>query len=472
METSPITNTDNVSLQVDQGPYEYRPVRRINVTEYKWQFEDVKPLTNSQKYLLFRVDDRPYPFCPREMELHLVVRFYQDKANNTLAAYNETNSKVRVLPVNNFGYSCIQQIVCRVNNAETESSSGINLAYREYFRQLLEADPWKERSTLKRQGWYRDVTGEMEAVGGSMGKGANDSGLMREKALVGATGKYEFNVSPIPCNFCQIEQNVPPNTKVELRLEFNDSKFCLTARQAKADGTGTAENDESKIVYEVDTVQSFLRIFYRVPQQNIMTLMESQVEATTVMNPMLFPIRRMRCDNYLVQANNLTPEINDVFRGRSPRLFWMVILPDKAYQGDYQMNPFNFSNVLSSQFEVQTISCTANGVPVPKMNISLNKPYEVYDLLLNASGKTKRDAYLLDPDNFDKGYFIVPFDLTAVQDGGESSSPLIPMLVNVRLQFKSVANNLQVLFFYNTDETLLQLDNRGTTKGPVPLGDV
>lgn len=196
------------------------------------------------------------------------------------------------------------------------------------------------------------------------------------------------------------------------------------------------------------------------------------MEATSVMNPMLFHIRRMRCDNYLVQKDNLTPELNDVFRSRSSRLSWMVILPDEAYQGHFSMNPFNFTNKHSGHFEVQEIFCTANGVPVPAVNISLNKPYEVFDLLLNASGKLKRDAYLLDPDTFDQGYFVVPFDLTAVQDGGESSSPLIPMFVNVRLQFKTVTNPVQVLFFYNIDETLLQLDNRGTTKGPVPLGDV
>lgn len=198
-----------------------------------------------------------------------------------------------------------------------------------------------------------------------------------------------------------------------------------------------------------------------------MSHMEKQVEATTVMNPIIFPVRRMRCDNYLIQKDNLAPEINDGFRGRSPRLFWMVVVTDKAYQGDFGANPFNFH-----ANNATTVYCMANGVPVPKMSVDLNKPYEVFDLLLNASGKNKRDAYLLDPDSFHEGYFICPFDLTAVQDGGETSTPLIPMLVNVRLQFTSLGAPLQILFFYNTDESLLQIDNRGTVKGPIPLGDV
>lgn len=486
MDTSPVTNTDNVSLQVDKGQYEYRPVRRINVTEYKWQFEDIKPLINDANPLKFKVDDRPYPFCPREVELHLYVRFWETKGTK-LATVGA--SGIRVVPVNNFGYSCIRQINCRVNNAETEAASGINLAYREYFRQLLEADPWQERSTLKRQGWYRDDAGYMESFGGSTVKDLNKGGLAREMALIGQavtrggsvahTSQYEFSVNPIPCNFCQIEQNMPPNTKVELDIFFNRDEFCLVAKDYKAEGDGGVVSD-NKAGFTIDVAKSFLRLFYRVPQQQVMTQMEQQVQATTVMNPMLFPIRRMRCDNYLIQVNNVTPELNNVFRGRSPRLFWLVIVPDKTYQGDFHMNPFNFTNHhtfhpptgQTANFKVQELYCTANGVPVPRVNVDLTKPLEVFDLLLNASGKTKRDGYLLDPDTFQNGYFIVPFDLTAAQDGGESSSPLIPMLVNVRLKFEFVHSVTQVLFFYNIDETLLQLDNRGTIKGPVPLGDV
>lgn len=64
------------------------------------------------------------------------------------------------------------------------------------------------------------------------------------------------------------------------------------------------------------------------------------------------------------------------------------------------------------------MECTANRVPVPKSSLDLEKKYEIYDLLLDSSGKNKRDAYLLDPDTFDEGFFVVPFDLTAVQDGG------------------------------------------------------
>ncbi|XP_078344073.1 uncharacterized protein F54H12.2-like [Oculina patagonica] len=458
---------ESLSLQADKGQYDYRPQRKIDATEYKWQFEDIKPLTHSSTPLQFRIDDRPYPFCPREMELHLRVKF---KEGNTKAlAYHNSTSNLIVGPVNNFGYSCIRQVRCKVNNAETESASGVNLAYREYFRTLLESDPWDEKSKLKRQGWYRDVAGQMDKWGGKLDEAAkmNAGGISRQRVMVNTTGEYEFNVCPMPSNFTQVDQNVPPNTKVEFDIEFNNPEFALMAKKYKDNGDGTAATSSDKVSFEVMVNKSFVRVFYRVPVKDIMQYMEEQVEKTTVVNPMTFPFRRMRCDNYQLTANQTQLDINDVFRGRSPRLFWLVLVDDERYQGHFGKNPFDFTPQNGIQVE-----CTANGVPVPKASLSLQDKYEIFDLLMNASGKRKRDAYLLNPDTFDQGYFMVPFDLTAVQDGGESSTPLLRMLVNVRLTFSSGNPTLQALFFYNTDESLLQVDNRGTVQGPIPLGDV
>ena len=456
-----------LSLKEDRGPYNYRPQRPIDATEYKWQFEDIKPLTPSSTPLQFRIDDRPYPFCPREMELHLKVKF--KLADAKAPAYHNTTTQFIIGPVNNFGYSCIRQVRCKVNNAETESASGVNLAYRQYFETLLESDPWDELSKLKRQGWYRDVAGQMEKWGGKLEDAAtqNASGIARQQNLVNTTGEYEFNVTPIPSNFTQIEQNVPPNTKVEFDIEFNTPEFALMARKYKDDGNGQAATSSTKVSFEVLVSQCFIRVFYRVPRESIVKYMEEQVEATSVVNPLTFPFRRMRCDNYQLPANQTQIDLNDVFRGRAPRLFWMVLVEDERYQGDFGKNPFNFTRMNGLSVE-----CTANGVPVPKASLNLTRKYEIYDLLLNASGKNKRDAYLLDPDTFDEGFFIVPFDLTAVQDGGESSTPLLHMLVDIRLRFSSGNPTLQALFFYNTDEHLLEVDNRGTVQGPMPLGSV
>ena len=54
------------------------------------------------------------------------------------------------------------------------------------------------------------------------------------------TGEYEFNTYPMPCHFTQIDQNMPPNTKVEFDSEFSSAEFALMARKNKADGAGTA----------------------------------------------------------------------------------------------------------------------------------------------------------------------------------------------------------------------------------------
>ena len=183
--------------------------------------------------------------------------------------------------------------------------------------------PWDELGKLKRQGWYRDVPAQMDKWGGDESKPTDyKGGIEHQKAVVNSTGEYELNVCPLPFNFTQIDQNVPPNTKVEFDIEFNSPEFALMARKYKADGQGTAATVSDKVSFEVMVDKSFVRVFYCVPVKDILQYMEGKVEKTSVANPMTFPFHLMCCDNYQLTANQTQIDINDVFRGCSPRLFW------------------------------------------------------------------------------------------------------------------------------------------------------
>lgn len=63
---------------------------------------------------------------------------------------------------------------------------------------------------------------------------------------------------------------------------------------------------------------------------------------------------------------------------------WLVLLDDEWYQDHFSKNPFNYT----SQNGIQ-VERTANNVPMSKASLSLKDKYEIYDLLLNASGKHK-----------------------------------------------------------------------------------
>jgi len=93
----------------------------------------------------------------------------------------------------------------------------------------------------------------------------NEGGIKHHKGMVNTTGDYEFNVCPMPCNFSQINQNMPPNTKVEFNIEFNiefnSAEFALMARKYKADGTSTAAVIVDKVSSEVMVKKSFVRVF-------------------------------------------------------------------------------------------------------------------------------------------------------------------------------------------------------------------
>ena len=88
---------------------------------------------------------------------------------------------------------------------------GLERESGEYFYTLLESNPWDECSKLKRQGWYRDVAGQMDKWGGDCTKPElyNKGDIKSQKALVNDMGEYEFNVCPMPCNFTQHQIQQP-----------------------------------------------------------------------------------------------------------------------------------------------------------------------------------------------------------------------------------------------------------------------
>lgn len=113
-------------------------------------------------------------------------------------------------------------------------------------------------STLNRQGWYHNQAGEMEKFCGAIATAnTNKPGILREHYLVGSKGEYEYNMSPLLCNFCQIEQNVPPNTKVEFDIAFNTPKFALLSRTYKDTRDGTAQDNAERVFYNIDATKSF-----------------------------------------------------------------------------------------------------------------------------------------------------------------------------------------------------------------------
>ena len=133
---------------------------------------------------------------------------------------------------------------------------------------------------------------------------------------------------------------VPPNTRVKFDIAFNDAKFCLMSMNLdKSTAAGVVNSTAS---FEVMVEESFLRVFYRIPNEIITKYMEEQVEQTTVTNPLTFPFRHMQCENRFIPSGVTQVDLKDVFQGRSPRLFWLVLLEDAGYQGAFNKNPFDF----------------------------------------------------------------------------------------------------------------------------------
>ena len=106
-----------------------------------------------------------------------------------------------------------------------------------------------------------------------------------------------------------------------------------------ASGSGTAAAAADKVSFEVMVDKSVVRLFYRVPVKSCSTWKNKWKRP-----PWLIP-RPSPSDGwpatYQLTSNQTQVHINDTFRSRSPRLFWLVLLDDERYQGHLNKNTSN-----------------------------------------------------------------------------------------------------------------------------------
>lgn len=130
----------------------------------------------------------------------------------------------------------------------------------------------------------------------------------------------------------------------------------------------------------------------------------------------IYPFKRSEVKTYTVPKGLSSIELNHVFNGRQPTNFVMCMVENEALIGNMEKNPFNFAH-----FNCKSISFNLNGVPIQPSPLehtfsSTGGYSRTYAEFLKAIGAylTERIS-LVDMDEFRKGYFLVPVNLSPRQ---------------------------------------------------------
>ena len=296
--------------------------------------------------------------------------------------------------INNPLHSIIKQFSIRLNGTLITEQSD-TYAYRAYLESLLNYDKSAKETFLTSALFYKDTAGKMDEPDASKeaGAGGGNGGLnMRSKYT-----RTSNTVGLIGTPFCDIfhtDRFLVPGVEMKIKINLHQNEFILMSTVA----TEKVQIVESKL---------------RVRHVNVTPSVGLQLSNAMVK----YPLRTVSTHLKTLTHGVFSESFNNIFNsGIIPERLIIGLIPNKAYNGDYKLNPFNFGH-----FALKTIKLTVNNAEIPEIAIDLSDPGERikgYNTLFAGDGTMHRgpgnDINRLE---WDKGYGLFIYDLTPDGNG-------------------------------------------------------
>ena len=377
--------------------------------------DNIQPTTSvhNSKVLQWHIQSSlNYLINPKATKVIIEYKIVDQNGNNlplTIPGQNNQNvdnPDARVLPVNGLGSALFKSCEIKVNDKTIAGGSNL-YAFKADIQTRVSNNKEVKDNQLTLQGWYEeeiawddltnaakdvifttdDLSVEAPQLNGFIHRWLNTKGSKRD-ILVTDVFSDVFNEHVF----------LPPNASLDVILTRQDNdKFCLL----------TDRNEEYKIVIE----KAYLEVEMKVMDADFI---ETKVENMKKGIPWRASFKHVEMMRY-TYGQNLTDlsrynlfNINSV----SPNRFFVVLLRQNAFNGDYTLDPFNYTGFNMEHFKYDR---TDNNTRHPIVYVNRwDKDYKqaVYNLYkavgLNVGPE---EALGITNYNFDRRNFIMGFNL-------------------------------------------------------------
>lgn len=320
---------------------------------------------------------------------------------------------VNVSPVNNFFHSLFSSVDVYLNNNLITNNTD-TYPYRAYIENLLSFNKESKKTHLcGGELWEKDTSGTMAIVnidGDNKGLAKRHERITESKTLE-LCGRLHLDL------FLQ-EKYLPNGIEIRIRLNRTSPKFCLIG------GTGAPE---TQIVFET--------ICFNVRNVELLPSVSNDLNRLIAEHNMKIPIRRVEVKSFTVSSGLRSITEEHLFQGQLPKRLFLGMVDNAAFNGTYNMNPFNFQPYNLSKLDV---NCNGHSI--------YNRPFEpnftegVYlksylslHQALGSLGLNK--SFDITKEDFIGGFCLWGFDLTP--DQGSEETQMHPIKTgNLRLELQ------------------------------------
>lgn len=368
---------------------------------------------------------------------------YMDLAHTMLSMkvslrgeYTKENKDVaeKAGPVNNFMHTMFNQVDVFFNQKAVSPPNNA-YAYRAYIETLLNYGPAAKKSHLTSVLWYDDTAGKMDEVSNA------NAGFSARKKLLNCNKSVDL-IGHLHGDVFNQEKLLINGVEVRVRLVKSRDAFCLM------DPSGCF----SVHIEEASLLVRRVKISPNVLLAHARALSKSTTK---------YPLTRVETKSITMHSGIHGETLDNVILGQLPKRIIVGFVNNKAFNGDRQLNPFNFDN-----FNINFLCLYVDGVQIPSKplqpDFKSNKTYvDCYSTLFSGSGiyflnegnNITREAY---PD----GFCLFAFDLTPDLSANECTHWNLIKHGSVRIdvRFDDPLTETVNCIVYSEYENILEID--------------
>ena len=312
-----------------------------------------------------------------------------------LKATGEVLDVATVGLINNPLHSLFKQFSVRLNGTLITEQSD-TYAYRAYIESLLNYTKYEKETFLTSSLFYKDTAGNMDEPDPTKAGNAANKGLLRRSQYTLTSNIVGLMGTPF-CDIFQTDRFLVPKVEVKIKINLNSNEFLLMSSVA----------DE-----QVKIVSAKLRVRH----VNVTPSVDIKLSQAMVK----YPLRTVSTHLKSLTTGVMSESFSNIFNnGVIPERLIIGLVTNKAYNGDYSLNPFNFG-----LFALKELKLTVNNAEIPETAIDLSTPTGLlkgYNSIFAGDGTMHRGrGNDINRDEWSKGYGLFVYDLTP---DGNGASP-------------------------------------------------
>ncbi|KAK4881932.1 hypothetical protein RN001_005251 [Aquatica leii] len=290
-------------------------------------------------------------------------------------------------PVNNWLHSLFSQVEIYLNQ-KLVSPPNNTYAYRSYIETLLNYGSEAKSSHLSCSLWHSDTPGKMDTLT------EDNVGFIKRKSFTSENNQIEM-MGHVHSDIFNQEKFLVNGVEMKIKFVRSRDSFSLMAKLGST--------------YKVKILEASLLVRRMRINPTILIAHTKALESTSAK----YPITKADVKVLTIPSGIQRKSLDNVFLGQLPKRCIIGFVSNKAFNGDYATNPFNFHH-----YKINYLSLYIDGQQIPSKPLQPDFTksglyVRAYHTLYSGTGiHFLNEGNDISREDYPKGYCLMAFDLT------------------------------------------------------------